>query len=374
MTMRIHAVNAAEGDCILLESDGRFALIDGGISGNYAANVQPYLAQIVGAGGQLEAVVVSHIDADHITGILDLFADIERARADGEPHPPVRVVDLWHNSFGTTLETAKGALFANLQAMMSQAGRANIASANGSIALLGIAQGARLQRVAIQLGIPVNQFFGGGRITQEAAVGQRWSLGSADFVVAGPTVPNLQELQADWIKWIENNMDAFALGDTQAMANADKSVPNLSSIVLFGTTPSGDVLLTGDARGDHILQGLEQSGAIKLSGKHPLRLLKVPHHGSDRNVAQNFFERLPADIYVLSANGKYGNPDQDVLAMIVDVAKADQRNPLIVVTNEAPSLDWLRQNRPSTQFDYTLVVRDQAKRALVIDLTTGTAT
>jgi len=371
--MRVHAVNAAEGDCLLLESDRAFALIDGGIAGNYAANLQPYLLQEIGVGGHLKMVLVSHVDADHITGIIDLLADIERARADGEPSDPAVVGDLWHNSFGTTLDTASGALFANLQAMMSQAGRAEFSAANGSAALLSIAQGARLQRKAAQLGISLNGFFGGKRITQEQMLGQTWSLGSADFVVAGPTIANLKELRDDWIKWIERNLDAFALGDTRAMANADKSVPNLSSIVLFGSTPHGDILLTGDARGDHIIQGLEQGGVIATGATRPLRLLKVQHHGSDRNADADFFKRLPADIYLLSANGKHCNPDEEVLAMIVDVAHADNREPLIVVTNEAPSLAWLRQNRPQTQFGYELIVRDPGKHAVLIDLVSGTA-
>lgn len=373
MTMLIHAIDAAEGDCLLLESDGVFALIDGGIAGNYEANVQPYLAQAISAGSRLEAIIVSHVDADHITGVLDLLADIERARADGEPRDPVQVGDLWHNSFGTTLETAKGDLFANLQAMMSQAGRANFASATGSVALLGISQGVRLQRMAAQLGIPLNSFFGGQRITQEEALGRQWSLGGAKFVVAGPTTANLKELQDDWIKWIERNMDAFALGDPVGMANADRSVPNLSSIVLFGTTPDGDILLTGDARGDHILQGLEQNGVIDPGAEHHLRLLKVQHHGSDKNAARDYFERLPADIYLFSANGKYGNPDREVLATIVDLANANQREPLIVATNETPSLDWLRQNRPQARFSYQLVVRDSARHAVVIDLAASSA-
>ncbi len=373
MTMRIHAIDAAEGDCLLLESDGNFALIDGGIAGNYDATLRPYLQRTVAPPGKLQAVVTSHIDADHITGVLDLFADIERARADKEPRDPMQIADLWHNSFGTTLDTTKGALFANLQAMMSQAGRANVAALNGSLSMRGIAQGARLQRLAAQLGIPVNAFFGGRRITQEGALGQQWQFGSASLVVAGPTTANLAELQNDWIEWIERNMDAFALGDREAMANADRSVPNLSSIVLFGRTPDGDILLTGDARGDHILRGLEQSGSIPVGGQHHLRLLKVQHHGSDRNVARQFFERLPAEIYLLSANGKNGNPDQEVLAMIVDVAHASQRTPLIVVTNETASLAWLRAERPPAQFGYQLIVRDPARHAVVIDLATATA-
>ena len=330
----------------------------------------PHLRAVLGAGGRLEAVVVSHVDADHITGILDLFADVERARADGEADP-VAIGDLWHNGFGATLDDARGSLFGNLQAMMSQAGRASVAAANGSVAMLGIAQGAKLQRMATKLGVSLNGFFGGRPIVVDGPGAPTRALGGATLAIAGPTRANLDQLRNEWIDWIERHVDAFAMGDVAAMANADTSVPNLSSIVLFGATADGDVLFTGDARGDHILQGLEATGFLQAGGKRPLRLLKVQHHGSDRNAASDFFERLPADIYLLSANGKHGNPDTGLLAMIVDAAAATGRHPLVVVTNEAPSLDWLRQNRPPAQFGYTLTVREADKDAAVIDLATG---
>lgn len=368
--MRVHAINAEEGDCLLLESDSQFALVDGGISGIYDTHLYPYLLDVLGPGKALNAAIVSHVDQDHITGVLDLFADIERANADDETYP-FEIIDLWHNSFASTLDTVDKSLSGSLQAMVSQAGRAQVAAANSAAALLSIAQGARLRRLATKLRIPLNEHFAGKRITQESAIDSLWQLGEAKFAIAGPTHDNLRRLQKDWIKWIEDHADAFAIGDVQAMANADDKSPNLSSIVLFGTTPHGDVLLTGDARGDHILQGLEQAGLVDSQGSRPLRLLKVQHHGSDRNIAEDFVKRLPADIYLFSANGRHGNPDKEVLAMVVDVAKADGRKPLIVVTNEAPSLNWLRQHRPQDQFEYELMVRDPANHAVVIDLETG---
>lgn len=368
--MRVHAINAEEGDCLLLESDSQFALVDGGISGIYDTHLYPYLLNILGPGRGLNAVIVSHVDKDHITGILDLFADIERADADDESYP-FEVADLWHNSFASTLDTVDKSLSGNLQVMVSQAGRARVAAANSAAALLSIAQGARLRRLATKLRIPLNEHFAGDRITQESAIDFPWQLGEVNFAIAGPTLDNLRLLQAEWIKWLEDHADAFALGDVQAMANADNKAPNLSSIVLLGTTPYGEVLLTGDARGDHILQGLEQAGLVEPQGSRPLRLLKIQHHGSDRNIAEDFVKRLPADIYLFSANGRHGNPDNEVLAMVVDVAKADGRKPIIVVTNETPSLDWLRQHRPQDEFDYDLVVRDPERHAVVIDLQTG---
>lgn len=368
--MRIHAVDAGEGDCLLLESDDQFALIDGGIKGTYERRLAPYLLDTVGRGGTLNAVIVSHVDTDHITGVLDLFADLERARADGEADTFV-VPDLWHNSFSRTMDTPNGELLVNLRMMMGQAGRANVAAAHGSIAFLGISHGYLLERLATKLRIPINHFFGGRPIVQDDAAGQLWTLGATQFAIAGPTQANLKALQDEWIRWIEDNVDGFAVGDLQTMANADKSVPNLSSVVMHGTTPHGDVLLTGDARGDHILQGLEQSGLLTPGGTHAYRLIKVQHHGSDRNVARSFFERLSADIYLISANGKHGNPDVEVLEMIVDTAPAQGRSPLLVFTNEAPSLDKLRASRPPQTHGYRLEVRKPADSAIVVDLETG---
>jgi beta-lactamase superfamily II metal-dependent hydrolase len=45
-------------------------------------------------------------------------------------------------------------------------------------------------------------------------------------------------------------------------------------------------------------------------------VLKCPHHGSDRNVDNDYFERILADHYVISADGKHGNPDVPTLEMI----------------------------------------------------------
>ena len=153
--MRIHAINAFEGDCLLLESGTdapSYALIDGGPRGTFNKHLKPYLDKVIGEDGTLEAVLVSHVDADHISGVLDLFAELEAAQADGAAKS-IKVLDLWHNSFARTLDNQDGVLVSNLQSMMSRAGKAQVAAANGSIALLGIGQGERLRRQALKLKI-----------------------------------------------------------------------------------------------------------------------------------------------------------------------------------------------------------------------------
>ncbi|WP_347267515.1 MBL fold metallo-hydrolase [Paracoccus sp. (in: a-proteobacteria)] len=370
MSSRIHAIEAAEGDCLLLECDGRFALIDGGVARSYEARLQPWLRAVLPAGQPLQAVIVSHVDTDHISGVLDLLADIERARADGEPDP-WRVAELWHNGFGEVLDDAEGWLAGNLRAMMGQAGRVRVAAANGAAATLGIAQGARLQRLAVKLGIAMNRPTAGRPITQEAMAGRTWDLGRTRLTVIGPTRPNLEALRQDWIAWIERNTDRFALGDAQAMADADDSVPNLSSIVLCAATPAGEVLLTGDARGDHILQGLEQAGLLAADGSRHFRLLKLQHHGSARNATPEFFRRVTADIYLISANGRHGNPDEALLRMILDSAQGSGRQPVIAATNDCAPLAQFRAANPPDRSGYALILRDPARDALTVDLQSG---
>ncbi len=45
-------------------------------------------------------------------------------------------------------------------------------------------------------------------------------------------------------------------------------------------------------------------------------ILKLPHHGSIRNVEADFFEKVTADHYVISANGRHGNPESETLELI----------------------------------------------------------
>ena len=46
------------------------------------------------------------------------------------------------------------------------------------------------------------------------------------------------------------------------------------------------------------------------NGNMQVDILKVPHHGSDRNMETIFFERVKANHYVFSGNGENGIPER----------------------------------------------------------------
>ena len=66
------------------------------------------------------------------------------------------------------------------------------------------------------------------------------------------------------------------------------------------------ILLTGDARGDKILAGLEFVGVLKKDGRIHVEVLKVPHHGSANNLDVAFFERITADHGTGEGEGEEG--------------------------------------------------------------------
>lgn len=124
-------------------------------------------------------------------------------------------------------------------------------------------------------------------------------------------------------------------------AYADKSIRNLSSIVCLVEAGGKRLLLTGDARGDKILEGLSNAGLLD-GGPLEVDVLKGPHHGSDRNVEQEFFEQVIADTYVFSGDGKHGNPERDTLTWLTD-ARGEDAEYDIVLTYPITEIDPKRR-------------------------------
>ena len=353
----LHVLQAQYGDCLLLEvgtsaNAPHYVLIDGGPPNTYDRHLEPVLNEIAHKVTELDLVVLSHVDNDHIIGLVDFFSAL-KAQQDAGTNASMAVKELWHNSFSDTLDP-DGTLEPRINSALQAAGAAALSTHAGA-SLLGVAEGRKLRIMATALGIPLNESFPNERITVETAPTAR-RIGSATFRVVGPSEANLAALKKEWEKWLAKHEDDLASDDPDVAAMVDRSVPNLSSIVLLVEADGKRLLLTGDARGDHVLDGLETAELLDADGRMHVDVLKLPHHGSDRNVNKAFFETLTADTYVVSADGRYDNPDLDTLTWIVDAARAAQRHIEIVCTNEAPAVTELRAIRAPETYDYRLRV------------------
>ena len=118
---------------------------------------------------------------------------------------------------------------------------------------------------------------------------------------------------------------AVAAGVDSAWFKADTAVANLSSIVMLVEGFGRRILLTGDQRSDHVLDGLKSTGKLKDGETLHVDIMKVPHHGSKANVQPEFIARVTADVYVFCANGKDQNPDPPVLELVAGEARKGRK-------------------------------------------------
>jgi Metallo-beta-lactamase superfamily len=351
---KLHVVQAKYGDALLLSFGSpvkpRHILIDGGPSGNYAADLEPALEEIVGKGKQLDLVLLSHVDNDHVIGLLDLLAAIEEDQVSGRVLR-TKIASLWHNSFERTIDPA-GRVGKQMQtnAMIFGATKMTTPLATDTLeTLYGIKEGNRLRLMARKLGIPINKGFKGDvLLAAKAAV----KLGPLELQIAGPTKANLKALETEWLEWLEEAAKRIAK-DPATAAMSDRSMPNLSSIVLLAKCAGKSILFTGDARGDYVIEGLKTAGLLK-KGKLHVDILKVQHHGSDRNTTAAFFNTITADTYVLSADGRNGNPKFGTMKWIVEAARQRQQPITLVATNETETIIKLRKELPPEDYGYAL--------------------
>lgn len=329
MLFTLDAVFAREGDAMILHygppDEARWILIDGGTRGVYKRFLRPRFEQVRALFGfdddtsfPLRMVMVSHVDSDHISGVLDLLTELEEADAQ-QQRPPFRIETLWHNSFDDLLGNQGEEIVSRIAAALARGDLVGMPAmtreARAVVATTG--QGRRLRHLAGRLDLRVNSPFEGLVMASEsAAVAVELGHGLT-FTVLGPRRAQVEAYQEQWDEDLERILDE---DDTAgALAFTDDSPFNLASLSVLARLGERTMLLTGDARGDHLIEGLIAAGLLadEDDSLH-VDLLKVPHHGSSHNVTTRFFEQVTADHYVISADGKNENPDVETLQMIAD--------------------------------------------------------
>jgi hypothetical protein len=336
MFFSLDVLRAHKGDCLMLhygkEGDHHLVLIDGGPSDVYKPQLKPRLARVhdaleleEGTPLPVDIVMVSHIDDDHIKGILDLTKEQRSS-----PELRLAVRSFWFNSFDDVLSTTPGELKVGTATASVLAGLDDATALEGLEAqdedehqtlevLSSVPQGRTLRDDAAVLGWKSNREFDGKLILVSKTSKAVTLNGGLKLTVAGPMQPELLELQKAHDDFLRNQKAGEKTTPEAALAAfVDNSVPNLSSIVVLAELGGKKMLLTGDARGDKILEGLEMAGLLDKGGNTHIDLLKVPHHGSDNNMEPIFFKRLPADHYVFSGDGEHGNPERTTLGMLLE--------------------------------------------------------
>ena len=320
MIFSLEVLRAKHGDSLLLHygdpDDPKLIVIDGGPKGVCKDALLPRLEALRDErGGELtiENLMVSHVDQDHVRGVLDFARALDQ---DDTLRSGFKVKTLWLDSFEDTVGDGP--------AISAAAGAAPAEVEGGEIAaeIASVGEARDLRVLARKFDWPINKGFDELVMAPDDA-GVEIDLGPLKLTVVGPRAAELEELREEWVKEVKTILKKEKSA-AEVSEYLDDSVYNLSSIVCLAELDGKRMLLTGDARGDKILLGLE--AAKLLSKDKPLKvdLLKMPHHGSSRNLKPEFFERIKAPVMVISANGKDENPDLTTLEMISAACKDDE--------------------------------------------------
>lgn len=381
--MKIRIFPSDKGDCLLITGkDGERILADGGMEVSYSASVAPALGALAKAKKKLDVVYVSHIDDDHIAGILQLMDDLVAWRifdhkvkqglspkAPAAARPP-EVLNLWHNGFRDTVDDNEGAiedqLAANatiLSGFTSRNPQLNRAVAAHQDLAESVAQAVKLnKRIADGiLGIPHNAP-ANGKLMMVGSKKTVIDIGGMTVRVLGPFKADLETLRGEWNDWFEKSQstigkirkeaksqeddlasgasfvaplkaEATALAQALAMGVDDDlddalakklgkksavTTPNIASLTLLVEEAGKTILLTGDAHADEVLKGLAHHGLLDANGGIHVNVLKVQHHGSEHNMTDAFAKAVTADHYVFCGNGFSTNPEPVVIQRLYD--------------------------------------------------------
>jgi hypothetical protein len=295
-----------DGDCLLLEyGDDTFVrriLVDGGRSGTYPL-IKPVLA---GLDGTVDLLVVTHVDQDHILGVLALLDDPDR---------PVEFGDVWFNGFDHLLD-AEG---------------------------FGAVDGEKLTSALLARKIPWNDAFGGRGV--EVGRDLAWFDDGSTMTVLSPDRTQLERLAPVWSAECAKNglipgrdpdelppvegFEHFGAPNVGQLAASpfkpDTSKTNLTSIGLLFEFEDRRIVLTGDAD-DRRLAASLRAPAEAAGGRLHLDVLKVAHHGSDHNLSNDLLALIDCDRYLISTSGaRHDHPNEIAVARILEHGGAEKQ-------------------------------------------------
>lgn len=337
--LTVTSLKASYGDCFVVRwGDARqpyVMVIDGGVKKTH----EQLLAHLAGT-QVIDLMVVTHVDYDHIGGILALLTSKDFV---------IPICDFWFNAPPSLHPswTPEGAAF-------------------------DVGHGDELTDAIKARRLRWNAAFGGKSVQVDGDVlPVVWLPGDMKLTLLSPDKQSLDTFLKTWpveiaqfeSEFRDPDFGAFAppecldgtvdpdladLADSKFVK--DSSLPNRSSIAFLLEYLGKSALFTGDAHADVVLNSLN-----KLNDHSPIQidLLKFSHHGSSGTSNRALLDKVWANEYLISTDGsKYGHPHGEPIALVLT---SDVPNPCLTFNyrsrcNSVWDKDSVKMNRYSTSY------------------------
>lgn len=300
---RVTMLPASEGDCLILSygpnEDGlRHIVIDGGRKATWPG-LKKALEAIAARGENVELLVLSHIDADHIDGLLKLAET---------PALPLTPKAVWYNGF----DQLKGL------------------TPPGGLQPSGFRAADAYTKALSAKGWALNTEFDGKAIFVEDRPAP-FDFAGLMLTLVSPSRAKLWKLWTQWQTWRDTHpIGVTPLGKRQMPATLDVealcgpspldgTAPNGSSIAFIAEYDGRRVLLGADAHPDVLLTALTALAAGQE--RYRVELVKLPHHGSRANVTAKMLGKLDCKRFAVSTSGAvFGHPDPEAISRVLKFA------------------------------------------------------
>lgn len=323
--LHLYALPADYGDAMLIQYVGddeqnHYIWIDGGLMKSYEHYHKTILSAISEGEESVDLMVVSHVDRDHIGGILAMAADPDA------PHEHIK--RYWFNASRNLAQYFNTRHHPDREISIPQKG------------LRSIDQGMKLESFLQK----ENKWH------QKPIMGfQHTLLHGMDIMVLGPKEENLRWLAERW----EDEMSEEAADRSVSFAkkerlsleelakkafDEDDSKANASSIVLALEYEGYRILLPGDAHPSDLADAIVRLG---FSKDNPMVLdaFKLSHHGSKGSLSPTLLDLVDCRHYIISTDGsRYGLPHREALARILMHPRNHKRGTTFYFNYDNPTL------------------------------------
>lgn len=313
--MKIKSLKAFNGDAILItfkeKGNERNILIDGGMPATYVqkgkngkpeyGELKTTIDEIRLRNEKIDLLVLTHVDDDHIGGVLQWF------EKDKEAHKIIGQV--WFNSGRLISE------YFDEQEIVE-----NLLEIPNERTLTSIGQGVKFEEYIEENGIWDKRI---------VVALEYFDYLGITFKVLSPSPDKLKLLLGKWEKEKPESLDTSADKNDYELSlaehikkdkfNEDTSVHNGSSIAFIMTYEKKNFVFLADAHPTVVVNSLKAFGYSK---KRPLKaeLVKISHHGSKANNNIEMLELIKSSKYLISTNGdKHAHPNKQLLARLASV-------------------------------------------------------
>lgn len=276
--MRIEFLQAGTGDSIWISHNKTNIIVDGG---NRAIAIKERFDQMP-EDENIDLLIVTHIDSDHIAGVIALVDKILEQRELN------RLKQVWFN-------------FPKLE----EIGEYSVSEGNAlSTSLCKISGLCWCNNTSDMIG-------------HKVVIGDiHLHVLAPDHDVAyeyKPKAPDeLGVENADW------NVELETLVENVDDDDIDEGGPNSQSLVILLECEGKNVFLPGDCTPKELLAALRAYNSVNGS---PIKfdLMKLPHHGSVRNITKDIMEEIVCSNFVISTNvnKKYLFPNKETIAKLI---------------------------------------------------------